>query len=71
VLIARPDNLDTPPKPPTSAGGGTPQSGSRDEELNRIRMAKMQQIEEAVKAKTTVQMIAPRSAGSAPGAAGS
>ena len=70
VLIARPDNLDAPPKPPTSAGGGTPQSGSRDEELNRIRMAKMQQLEEAVKAKTTVQMVAPRSAGSAPGAAG-
>ena len=70
VLIARPDNLDTPPKPPTSAGGGTPQSGSRDEELNRIRMAKMQQLEEAVKARTTVQMVAPRSVGSAPGAAG-
>jgi hypothetical protein len=70
VLIARPDNLDTPPKPPTSAGGATPQSGSRDDELNRIRMAKMQQLEEAVKARTTVQMVAPRSAGSAPGAAG-
>ena len=70
VLIARPDNLDTPPKPPTSAGGGTSQSGPRDEELNRIRMAKMQQLEEAVKARTTVQMVAPRSAGSAPGAAG-
>ncbi|MBP6501067.1 MAG: conjugal transfer protein TrbI, partial [Thauera sp.] len=70
VLIARPDNLDTPPKPPTLAGGGAPQSGSRDEELNRIRMAKMQQLEEAVKARTTVQMVAPRSAGSAPGAAG-
>ncbi|NMQ07949.1 TrbI/VirB10 family protein [Candidatus Accumulibacter phosphatis] len=70
VLIARPDNLDTPPKPPTLAGGGTPQSGSRDEELNRIRMAKMQQFEEAVKARTTVQMVAPRSAGSAPAAAG-
>lgn len=70
VLIARPDNLDAPPKPPTSAGGATPQSGPRDEELNRIRMAKMQQLEEAVKARTTVQMVAPRSAGSAPGAAG-
>ncbi|MBP9806534.1 MAG: TrbI/VirB10 family protein, partial [Candidatus Accumulibacter sp.] len=70
VLIARPDNLDTPPKPPTLTGGGAPQSGSRDEELNRIRMAKMQQLEEAVKARTTVQMVAPRSAGSAPGAAG-
>ena len=70
VLIARPDNLDTPPKPPTLAGGGAPQSGSRDEELNRIRMAKMQQLEEAVKARTTVQMVAPRSVGSAPGAAG-
>ena len=70
VLIARPDNLDAPPKPPTLAGGGAPQSGSRDDELSRIRMAKMQQLEEAVKARTTVQMVAPRSAGSAPGAAG-
>jgi hypothetical protein len=70
VLIARPDNLDAPPKPPTSAGGGTLQRGSRDDELNRIRMAKMQQLEEAVKARTTVQVVAPRSAGSAPGAAG-
>jgi len=67
VLIARPDNLDTPPKPPTLASGGTPQSGSRDEELNRIRMAKMQQLEEAVKAKTGVQVGAPRSSGSTPG----
>ena len=63
ILIARPDNLDLPPKPPVSAEGGQLQA-SRDDELARIRMAKLQQFEEAVKAKTTVQSTAPRSSGS-------
>ena len=67
IPIARPDNLDAPPMPPRSAGGGTLKRTPRDDELDRIRMAKMQQLEEAVKAKTTVQVIAPRSAGSSPG----
>ncbi|HSD83145.1 MAG TPA: TrbI/VirB10 family protein [Anaerolineae bacterium] len=62
VLIARPDNLDAPPKPP--AQNNQPVI---DEEANRIRQAKMQMFEEAVKAKTGVQVSAPRSAGSVPG----
>jgi type IV secretion system protein VirB10 len=62
ILIARPENLDAPPKPPSSPGG--PPQASHDDELTRIRMAKLQQFEEAVKAKTAVQAAAPRSSGS-------
>lgn len=65
VPIARPDNLDAPPTPPKSAANlNAPSSGPRDEEANRIRVTKMQQLEEAVKAKTTVNATAPRSSGS-------
>jgi type IV secretory pathway VirB10-like protein len=66
VLIARPDDLERPPLPPP----GVPGQGDtrRIEELERLRMAKLQQLEEAVKAKTSVQVNAPRSAGSAPDA---
>lgn len=62
VPIARPDNLDRPPTPPASSN-----SRSNDE-LERIRMAKLQQLEEAIKAKTGVQVTAPCSSGSTPGA---
>src|ERR1043166_7236865 len=58
ILIARPENvdvnLDAPPQPPRSAGGGSLQTAA-DEEMSRIRLAKLQQFEEAMKAKTTVQ----------------
>jgi type IV secretory pathway VirB10-like protein len=64
IDIARPDNLDAPPRPPTASN--LEDRGSL-EELRRIRMAKMQQFEDAVKAKTGVRGIAARSAGSAPG----
>jgi len=63
VPIARPENLDRPPTPPASSN-----SRSNDE-LERIRMAKLQQLEEAIKAKTGVQVTAPRSSGSIPGGA--
>ncbi len=65
IPIARPDDLDAPPIPP----GGTHQQGDQrgNDELARIRMAKLQQLEEAIKAKTNVQINAPRSAGSPPG----
>ena len=62
LLIARPDNLDAPPAPPSRLNAPV-----NDDEANRIRMAKMQQLEEAVKARTGVQMVAPRSAGSPQG----
>jgi type IV secretory pathway VirB10-like protein len=61
VLIAKP-NLDVPPAPPS---GGSINEPARDEEAIRIRMAKLQMLEEAVKSKTSVQVIAPRSASSA------
>lgn len=66
IAIARPDNLDAPPTPP---GGGSLDQRSSDE-MDRIRMAKLQQLEEAIKAKTGVQVIAPRSGGSSGGYAG-
>ncbi|MGJ0492651.1 TrbI/VirB10 family protein [Methylobacter sp.] len=59
VLIARPDNPDMPPRPPAE------QLAPHDEEADRIRQAKLQMFEEAVKAKTGVQVVAPRSSGSA------
>jgi type IV secretory pathway VirB10-like protein len=66
ILIARPDNLEAPPTPPS--GNENPQIDQRGiDDLLRIRMMKLQQLEEAVKAKTGVQVIAPRSAASAPG----
>ena len=65
VAIARPTgNLDAPPTPPNSAGNQALNApGPRDDELNRIRIMKMQQFDEAVKAKTAVNATAPRSSG--------
>jgi len=62
LLIARPDNLDLPPMPP---GGQTYQETNPD--IDHIRMIKMQQFEEAVKASTNVAMVAPKSADSSTG----
>jgi type IV secretory pathway VirB10-like protein len=62
ILVARPDNLDLPPLPPR---GPDSQAAQREEEeRNRIRMAKLQMLEEGVKAKTGVSIAAPRSAAS-------
>lgn len=64
ILIARSDDLDMPPLPP---GGSASKLDQRLEDENtRIRQAKLQQFEEAVKAKTNVQISAPRSADSSP-----
>ena len=64
IDVARPDNLDAPPTPPTSA---SLDDRVNNDEMQRVRMAKMQQLEEAIKAKTGVRGIAPRSSGSTPG----
>ncbi|MDF1486017.1 TrbI/VirB10 family protein [Ramlibacter sp. H39-3-26] len=64
VLIARPESLDAPPLPPLQAT--QPAQTAVDEEARRIRMTKLQMLDEAVKAKTTVRIDAPRSSGSAP-----
>ncbi|MBV6831292.1 TrbI/VirB10 family protein [Xanthomonas euvesicatoria] len=66
VLVARPDNLNAPPPPP----GGGPGQPVNDDEADRIRMAKLQMFQEAVKAKTGVRVDAPRSSGSS-GSSGS
>lgn len=58
ITIARADNLNTPPVPPRNSG---------NDETLRIRQMKLQQLQEAIKAKTYVQIQAPRSPGSAPG----
>lgn len=63
VAIARPGNLDAPPTPPSSQNLQA-SNGPRDDELNRIRIMKMQQFDEAVKAKTSVNATAPRSSSS-------
>lgn len=55
VKIAKPD-IDAPPTPPNSNGTVRPVNQAQDDEANRIRQAKLQQLDEAVKAKTTVQM---------------
>lgn len=76
VPIVRPASLDLPPAPPTSQayagqGQGAAPGSTREEEAARIRMMKLQQLDEAVKARTGIQVVAPRSSGSppAPGAA--
>lgn len=51
---------DAPPAPPTGRHLDQP---ANDDEAQRIRMAKLQMLEEATKAKTTVQVVASRSAG--------
>lgn len=71
VPIARPVNMDLPPAPPTSQGGsgqGAAPRNARDEEAARIRMMRLQQFDEAVKARTGIQVVAPRSSGSPPNA---
>jgi len=66
IAIARPDNLDAPPTPPSSSHSQNQelQRNSQNDELTRLRQLKMQQLEEAIKAKTSVNATAPRSAGS-------
>jgi type IV secretory pathway VirB10-like protein len=73
VPIVRPASLDLPPAPPTSQGyagqgqgqGAAPRT-AHEEEAARIRMMKLQQLDEAVKARTGIQVVAPRSSGSPP-----
>jgi len=77
IAIARPENLDLPPSPPgrlTAPPAPQPIQGqgmrsARDEEAERIRIMKMQQLDEAVRARTSLPVFAPRSAGSSAGPA--
>lgn len=62
IDIARPPNLDVPPRPPPGSGVAAPV----DEDAQRVHMLKLQQLEEAIKSRTTVRIAAARSAASAP-----
>ena len=54
IIIERPTDLDLPPALPLDHS-----NTSRDAELEHIRLLKRQQLEEAIKAKTSVNVIAP------------
>ncbi|SDZ07077.1 TrbI/VirB10 family protein [Nitrosomonas sp. Nm58] len=62
IIIERPSDLDRPPLPP-SLNASDP---SLQADIAHIRMLKRQQLEEAIKAKTNVNVVAPRSTGSSP-----
>ena len=63
IIIERPSDLDKPPLPPSLNAVTDP---SHHTDIEHIRMLKRQQLEEAIKAKTNVNVIAPRSTGSSP-----
>ncbi len=62
IDIARPPSLDVPPRPPPGSGVAAPV----DDDAQRVHMLKLQQLEEAIKSRTTVRIAAARSAASAP-----
>ncbi len=64
LIIERPTDLDRPPLPP-GISAQSPQA-VQDPDLAHIRMLKRQQLEEAIKAKTQVNVVAPRSSASSP-----
>ena len=66
LTVARPTSLDAPPLPPNPVNQPNQPPTPEADLAARIRQVKLQQFEEAVKAKTTVSMVAPRSPGSAP-----
>lgn len=65
LIIERPTDLDSPPLPPGIQSSDPAQQADQA----HIRMLKRQQLEEAIKAKTQVNVIAPRSSASSPSAA--
>ena len=66
LTVARPTSLEAPPLPPNPVNQPNQPPTPEADLAARIRQVKLQQFEEAVKAKTTVSMVAPRSPGSAP-----
>ena len=68
VGIARPSGeLEAPPAPPRSEQALQRPTGPRDDDIERERVVKLQQLDEAIKAKTSVNAIAPRSSGGVAG----
>jgi type IV secretion system protein TrbI len=68
LTVVRPTNLDVPPLPPNQLNQPNQSPTPAEDLAARIRQVKLQQFEEAVKSKTTVSVVAPRSPGSAPAA---
>jgi len=66
ILIERPEGPEGPAPSPTLPENAKLNQPVNDDEADRIRMAKFQMLEEAVKAKTGVQITAPHSSGSTP-----
>jgi len=66
LTVVRPTSLDAPPLPPNQANHQNQQPTPEEDLAARIQQVKLQQFEEAVKAKTTVSVVAARSPGSAP-----
>ncbi|MFL6633913.1 MAG: TrbI/VirB10 family protein [Massilia sp.] len=73
LALARPESPDMPPAPPTStqqqlaqdqqmAQGGM--RSQADDEAARIRTIRLQQLDEAAKARSSLQVVVPRSAAS-------
>jgi len=62
IEVARPNNLDLPPSPPSGRGRNSYSAANDDAE--RIRTVKLQMLQEAIKSKTGVQSTAPRSSNS-------
>lgn len=66
LTVVRPTSLDAPPLPPNQANQPNQPPTPEEDLAARIRQVKLQQFEDAVKSKTTVSVVAPRSPGSAP-----
>lgn len=66
LTAVKPINLDQPPLPPNASSPSNRPLTPEEELANRIRQVKAQQFEEAVKSKTAVNGVAPRSSGSSP-----
>jgi len=62
IIIEHQDNLDLPPVPPDVTSFEFHATNDQDQ----IRLRKQQLFEDAVKAKTSVNVVAPRSSGSSP-----
>lgn len=62
LMVTKPDNQDLPPLPPAVLTHVEPRlvTPVRDEEAERIRGLKLQMIQEAAKAKTSVQIEMPK-----------
>ena len=71
IGIVRPVNLDEPPLPPNSQQQTPVQQGhnARDDEAERLRIMKLQQFDEAVKARTALPVAMARSTASSSSAA--